>query len=175
MQWYVVHTSSGFEGRVKESLEERIQRNNLGEYFGEILVPIEAVVEMREGQKRRVNRKFYPGYMLVQMEMNENTWHVVNSVPRVLGFIGGSPARPTPISDEEVSAIVERMQEGISKPRPRVLYETGEIVRVTGGPFNDFNGVVEEVDYEKNRLQVTVQIFGRSTPVELAFSQVEKT
>ena len=175
MQWFVVHTASGFEGRVKESLEERIQRNELGDSFGEILVPIEAVVEMREGQKRRVNRKFYPGYILVQMEMNDNTWHVVNNVPRVLGFIGGSPAKPTPISDEEVAAIIERMQEGVSKPRPRVLYETGEIVRVTGGPFNDFNGIVEEVDYDKSRLQVTVQIFGRSTPVELAFSQVEKT
>lgn len=175
MQWYVVHTSSGFESGVKKSLEERIERNNLSEYFGEIMVPIEAVVEMREGQKRQVNRKFYPGYILVQMKMNENTWHVVNNVPKVIGFIGGSPDNPTPISDKEVSAIVERMQEGATKPRPRVLYETGEIVRVTSGPFNDFNGIVEEVDYEKNRLQVTVQIFGRSTPVELAFSQVEKT
>jgi transcriptional antiterminator NusG len=142
--------------------------------FGEILVPTEEVVEMREGQKRRSERKFFPGYVLLQMEMDDETWHLVKSVPKVLGFIGGSTDKPAPISDKEAEAILHRVQEGVEKPRPKVLFEPGEMVRVCDGPFNDFNGVVEEVNYEKNRLLVAVQIFGRSTPVELEFHQVEK-
>jgi len=131
-------------------------------------------VEMREGQKRKSERKFFPGYVLVQMDMNDETWHLVKDVPKVLGFIGGTSDRPTPISDREAESILQRMQEGVEKPRPKVLFEAGEVVRVTDGPFNDFNGVVEEVNYEKNRLRVAVLIFGRSTPVDLDFSQVEK-
>jgi len=131
-------------------------------------------VEMREGQKRRSDRKFFPGYVLVQMEMNDETWHLVKDVPRVMGFIGGTSDRPAPISDKEAQAILDRVVEGAEKPRPKVLFEPGEVVRITEGPFNDFNGVVEEVDYEKSRLRVAVSIFGRSTPVELEFGQVEK-
>jgi transcription termination/antitermination protein NusG len=136
---------------------------------------MEEVVEMREGQKRRSERKFFPGYVLVQMDMNDETWHLVKEVPKVLGFIGGSSDKPAPISDREAESILRRIQEGVEKPRPKVLFEPGEVVRVVAGPFNDFNGVVEEVNYEKNRLLVAVQIFGRSTPVELEFSQVEKS
>jgi transcriptional antiterminator NusG len=146
----------------------------LQDKFGEILVPTEEVVEMREGQKRRSERKFFPGYVLVQMEMDDETWHLVKEVPKVLGFIGGSSDRPAPITEKEADHILQRVQEGVDKPRPKVLFEPGEVVRVTDGPFNDFSGVVEQVNYEKNRLQVAVQILGRSTPVELDFSQVEK-
>lgn len=174
MRWYVVQAYSGFEHHVKRSLEERIQRANAGEKFGEILVPTEEVIEMRDGQKRRSERKFFPGYVLVQMELDEESWHLVRSVPKVLGFIGGSSDKPAPISEREAEAIMQRIQEGADRPRPKVLYEPGEVVRVTDGPFNDFNGVVEEVNYEKSRLRVAVLIFGRSTPVELEFSQVEK-
>ncbi|HYW93356.1 MAG TPA: transcription termination/antitermination protein NusG [Gammaproteobacteria bacterium] len=174
MRWYVVHAYSGFEHQVKRSLEERVKRSNLQDYFGRILVPTEEVVEMREGQKRKSERKFFPGYVLVQMDMNDESWHLVKDVPKVLGFIGGTSDRPTPISDREAESILQRMQEGVEKPRPKVLFEAGEVVRVTDGPFNDFNGVVEEVNYEKNRLRVAVLIFGRSTPVDLDFSQVEK-
>ena len=142
--------------------------------FGEILVPTEEVVEMKEGQQRRSERKFFPGYVLVQMDMNDDSWHLVKEVPRVMGFIGASRGRPTPISDAEADQILNRVREGVEKPRPKVLFEVGEVVRVTDGPFNDFNGVVEEVNYEKSRLRVAVLIFGRSTPVELDFSQVEK-
>jgi len=174
MRWYVVHAYSGFEHQVKRSLDERVKRSNLQDHFGRILVPTEEVVEMREGQKRKSERKFFPGYVLVQMDMNDETWHLVKDVPKVLGFIGGTSDRPTPISDREAESILQRMQEGVEKPRPKVLFEAGEVVRVTDGPFNDFNGVVEEVNYEKNRLRVAVLIFGRSTPVDLDFSQVEK-
>jgi transcriptional antiterminator NusG len=174
MRWYVVHAYSGFENQVKRSLLERIKRFGMEDKFGEILVPTEEVVEMKEGQKRRSERKFFPGYVLVQMEMDDDTWHLVKDAPKVLGFIGGSSDRPAPISDREAEAILQRIQEGVEKPRPKVLFEPGEVVRVTDGPFNDFNGVVEEVNYEKNRLLVAVQIFGRSTPVELEFHQVEK-
>jgi transcriptional antiterminator NusG len=174
LRWYVVHAYSNFESKVKRSLEDRIQRAGLEDSFGEILVPTEEVVEMREGQKRRSERKFFPGYVLVQMEMNDETWHLVKNVPKVLGFIGGSSDKPAPISDAEADAILSRVQEGVEKPRPKVLFEPGEVVRVCDGPFNDFNGVVEEVNYEKSRLLVAVQIFGRSTPVELEFHQVEK-
>ena len=174
LRWYVVHAYSNFEHRVAESLKDRIKRDGLEAKFGEILVPTEEVVEMREGQKRKSERKFYPGYVLVQMEMDEQTWHLVKDVPKVLGFIGGTPDKPAPITDKEANRILDRVAEGVDKPRPKVLFEAGQVVRVTHGPFNDFNGVVESVNYEKNRLQVAVQILGRSTPVELDFSQVEK-
>ncbi len=173
-KWYVVQAYSGFEQQVQRSLKERIERYGMQDKFGEILVPTEEVVEMREGQKRRSERKFFPGYVLVQMEMDDDTWHLVKSVPKVLGFIGGTSDKPAPISDKEAEAILNRVKEGTEKPRPKVLFDVGEVVRVTEGPFNDFNGVVEEVNYDKNRLLVAVQIFGRSTPVELDFDQVEK-
>ncbi|KPJ94469.1 MAG: hypothetical protein AMJ55_06340 [Gammaproteobacteria bacterium SG8_15] len=173
-RWYVVHAYSGYEQQVKRSLEERIQRKGVQDKFGEILVPTEEVVEMREGQKRRSERKFFPGYVLVQMEMDDDTWHLVQDVPKVLGFIGGTGDRPSPISDKEANSILQRVQEGVEKPRPKVLFEPGEMVRIIEGPFNDFNGVVEEVDYEKSKMRVSVLIFGRSTPVELEFGQVEK-
>ncbi|MCI0507973.1 MAG: transcription termination/antitermination protein NusG [Gammaproteobacteria bacterium] len=173
-RWYVVHAYSGYEQQVKRSLEERVQRKGMQDKFGEILVPTEEVVEMREGQKRRSERKFFPGYVLVQMEMDDDTWHLVQDVPKVLGFIGGTGDRPSPITDKEANAILQRVQEGVEKPRPKVLFEPGEMVRIIEGPFNDFNGVVEEVDYEKSKMRVSVLIFGRSTPVELEFGQVEK-
>jgi transcriptional antiterminator NusG len=174
LQWYVVHAYSNFEHKVKESLIERVRRAGLQERFGEILVPTEEVVEMREGQRRKSERKFFPGYVLVQMEMDDETWHLVKEVPKVLGFIGGSSDRPAPITDKEAQAILNRVQEGVDKPRPKILFEPGEVVRVTDGPFNDFSGVVENVNYEKSKVRVAVQILGRSTPVELDFSQVEK-
>jgi transcriptional antiterminator NusG len=174
LQWYVVHAYSNFEHKVKESLIERVRRAGLQDKFGEVLVPTEEVVEMREGQRRKSERKFFPGYVLVQMEMDDETWHLVKEVPKVLGFIGGSSDKPAPISDKEAQAILNRVQEGVDKPRPKVLFEPGEVVRVTEGPFNDFSGVVENVNYEKSKVRVAVQILGRSTPVELDFSQVEK-
>jgi transcriptional antiterminator NusG len=174
MRWYVVHAYSGFEQQVKRSLEERVKRYGMEDRFGQILVPTEEVVEMRGGQQRRSERKFFPGYVLVQMEMSDETWHLVKDVPKVMGFIGGKGDKPAPISDKEADAILRRVQEGTEKPRPKVLFEPGEVVRVVDGPFNDFNGVVEDVDYDKSRLKVSVLIFGRSTPVDLEFSQVEK-
>ena len=174
MRWYVVHAYSGFEAQVKRSLEERVKRYSMDGMFGQILVPTEEVVEMRGGQQRKSERKFFPGYVLVQMEMTDETWHLVKDVPKVMGFIGGTGDKPAPISDKEADAILQRVQEGVEKPRPKVLFEPGEVVRVIDGPFNDFNGVVEEVDYEKSRLKVSVLIFGRSTPVDLEFGQVEK-
>jgi len=174
MRWYVVHAYSGFEAQVKKVLENRIAASDLKERFGQILVPTEEVVEMRDGQKRRSERKFFPGYVLVEMDMNEDTWHMVKEVPKVLGFIGGSSDKPAPITEAEANAILNRVEEGVDSPRPKVLFEVGEVVRVNDGPFNDFNGVVEEVNYEKSKMLVSVQIFGRSTPVELDFSQVEK-
>ena len=175
MRWYVVQAHSGFEHQVKRALQDRIKRMaDLDEMFGEILVPTEEVVEMRDGQRRRSERKFFPGYVLVHMEMGDESWHLIKGCPRVLGFVGGTSDKPAPISDSEADAILHRIQEGVDKPRPKVLYEPGEVVRVTDGPFNDFNGVVEEVNYDKSRLRVAVLIFGRSTPVELEFAQVEK-
>ena len=174
IRWYVVHAYSGFEAYVKKVLESRIATSGYAEKFGQILIPTEEVVEMREGSKRRSERKFFPGYVLVQMEMDDETWHLVKEVPKVLGFIGGSSDRPAPITEKEADRILQRVQEGVDKPRPKVLFEPGEVVRVTDGPFNDFSGVVEQVNYEKNRIQVGVQILGRSTPVELDFGQVEK-
>lgn len=173
-RWYVIHAYSGFEARVKTAMEEHIRLESQEEFFGDILVPTEEVVEVRDGSKRRSERKFFPGYVLVQMELTDETWHLVKNVPKVMGFVGGTADRPAPISEKEAMAILQRVQEGVDKPRPKVLYEAGEVVRVIDGPFNDFNGVVEEVDYEKNRLKVAVLIFGRSTPVDLEFGQVEK-
>ena len=174
-RWYVVHAYSGYEARVKQSLEDAIKRAGMEDMFGEILVPTEEVVEMRGGQQRRSERKFFPGYVLVHMDLTDDTWHLVKSVPRVMGFIGGTGDRPAPITDKEADAILDRVREGVEKPRPKVLFEAGEVVRVIDGPFNDFTGVVEEVDYDKSRLRVSVMIFGRSTPVDLEFTQVEKT
>jgi len=174
LRWYVVQAFSGYENKVKNLLQERIQLAGLQESFGEVLVPTEEVVEMRAGQKRKSERKFFPGYVLVEMDMNEETWQVVRNTPRVMGFIGGTSDRPAPISKKEADAILNRLEDGGDKPKPKVLFEAGEMVRVTDGPFADFNGVVESVNYEKSRLQVSVSIFGRSTPVELEFSQVEK-
>ena len=173
-KWYVVHAYSGFEHQVQRSLQERITRAQMQDFFGEILVPTEEVVEMRAGQKRRSERKFFPGYVLVEMELNDETWHLVKDVPKVMGFIGGTADRPAPISQKEADAILQRVQEGVDKPSPKVMFEPGELVRVIDGPFNDFNGVVEEVNNEKSRLRVAVLIFGRSTPVDLEFAQVEK-
>ncbi len=174
-RWYVVHAYSGYEKQVKRSLEDRIMRAAMEDMFGDVLVPTEEVVEMKGGQKRRSDRKFFPGYVLVEMEMTDETWHLVKDVPKVMGFIGGTAERPAPISQKEADAILNRLQEGADKPRPKVLFEPGEMVRVVDGPFNDFNGVVEDVDYDKSRLKVAVLIFGRSTPVELEFHQVEKS
>lgn len=173
-RWYVIHAYSGFEGQVKRSLEERVRRAGLEDHFGDILVPTEEVVEMRNGQQRKSERKFFPGYVLVHMEMTDETWHLVKSVPKVMGFIGGTGDRPAPIPDKQAEAILQRVQEGVEKPRPKVLYEPGEAVRVVDGPFTDFNAVVEDVDYDKSRVKVSVLIFGRSTPVDLEFSQIEK-
>ncbi len=175
LRWYVVQAFSGYEARVQKTLLEHIQVQGLEELFGEVLVPTEEVVEMRAGQKRKSARKFFPGYVLVQMEMNEQSWHLVKSVPRVLGFIGGTTERPAPITQKEADRILQRLEDSTDKPKPKTLFEPGEVVRVIDGPFVDFNGVVEELDYEKNRIKVSVLIFGRSTPVDLEFGQVEKS
>jgi len=174
MRWYVLHVYSGFEQQALRSLRERISGSPLAECFGDVLLPTEEVVEMKAGQKRKSDRKFFPGYLLIQMEMNDDTWHLVNEVPKVMGFIGGTSDRPAPITDKEAQRIIDRIQEGVEKPKPKILFEPGEVVRVIDGPFMDFSGVVEEVNYEKSRLRVAVTIFGRSTPVELEFGQVEK-
>ncbi|MEC9252819.1 MAG: transcription termination/antitermination protein NusG [Pseudomonadota bacterium] len=172
--WYVVHAYSGFEKNVARSLAERIELSDLQEHFGKVLVPTEEVVEMRAGQKRRSERKFFPGYVLVEMDLNDDTWHLVKETPRVMGFIGGKADQPAPLSEAEASAILDRVELGTDRAMPKIVFEPGELVRVIDGPFNDFNGVVEEVNYDKSRLVVAVTIFGRSTPVELDFSQVEK-
>jgi transcriptional antiterminator NusG len=182
-RWYVVHAYSGFEKSVAQALRDRIVRMGMEEKFGDVMVPTEEIIEMRSGQKRRSERKFFPGYVLVQIatqdeggipRIDSESWHLVKETPKVMGFIGGTAAQPLPIRDEEADAILARVQEGVEKPRPKVLFEAGQMVRVVDGPFNDFNGVVEEVNYEKSRLRVAVLIFGRSTPVELEFGQVEK-
>jgi transcriptional antiterminator NusG len=172
-QWYVVHTFSGYEYKVKTALEERIKTLGKQEFFGEVLVPTEKVVELVKGKKKTSSRKFFPGYILVQMEMNEETWHIVKGTPKVTGFVGGG-TNPPPVPDEEVKAITHQMEEGAAKPRPRVLFSVGESVKVVDGPFADFNGVVEEVKPEKGKLRVLISIFGRATPVELDFVQVER-
>ncbi|MGH8584200.1 MAG: transcription termination/antitermination protein NusG [Gammaproteobacteria bacterium] len=174
MHWYVVHAYSQYENSVKKALTERIKRAGLEAKFGQILVPTEEVMEIKDGVKRMTERKFFPGYVLVQMEMDEETWHLVKSTPKVMGFIGGTPDKPAPISEKEAKRILNQVEESVERPKPKTLYEPGEGIRVTDGPFADFTGVVEEVNYEKNRLRVAVLIFGRSTPVELEFSQVEK-
>ncbi|AHK16959.1 MAG: transcription termination/antitermination protein NusG [Sulfitobacter litoralis] len=175
MRWYVVHAYSGYEKRVQNALKERIELHDMQDQFGDVLVPTEEVVEVRDGKKRKSERKFYPGYVLVQMDMNDATWHLVNQTPRVMGFIGGTADKPAPITQKEADAILQRVQEGVDKPTHKTIYEPGEVVRVVDGPFADFNGVVEGVDYEKSRVQVAVTIFGRSTPVELEFTQIEKS
>jgi transcriptional antiterminator NusG len=172
--WYVVHTYSQFEKSVQRALTERIQREGMQDKFGQILVPVEEVVELKSGQKSISERKFFPGYVLVEMEMTDETWHLVKSTPKVTGFLGGSAMKPTPISAKEVQNIMQQMQAGVEKPRPKVLFEVGELVRVKEGPFTDFNGSVEDVNFDKNKIRVAVTIFGRSTPVELDFGQVEK-
>jgi len=174
LRWYVLHAYSGYEKFVVKALHERIKLEGIEDKFGEIIVPTEEVVEMRSGQKRKSERKFFPGYVLLQMVMDDTTWHIVRRIPKVLGFIGGTSTRPSPISNKEVDSILSRVEESVDKPKHKVVFEPGEVVRVTEGPFADFNGVVEEVNYEKNRLRVAVLIFGRSTPVELEFTQVEK-
>jgi transcriptional antiterminator NusG len=174
-RWYVVHAYSGFEKSVMRALTDRITRQNMQDFFGRILVPVEEVVEMKSGQKSISERKFFPGYVLVEMDMNDDTWHLVKNTPKVTGFVGGTATRPTPISQKEVDKILQQMQEGVEKPRPKVLFEVGEVVRVKDGPFTDFHGSVEDVNYEKSKLRVSVTIFGRATPVELEFSQVEKS
>lgn len=174
-RWYVVHAYSGFEKSVQRALDERIQRQGMQDVFGRVLVPVEEVVELKLGQKSISERKFFPGYVLVEMEMNDESWHLVKSTPKVTGFVGGSANKPTPISEKEVDKIMQQMKDGVDKPRPKVLFEVGEMVRVKEGPFTDFNGSVEDVNYEKSKIRVSVTIFGRATPVELDFGQVEKT
>ena len=173
-RWYIVHAYSNFEKKVAESIEEKAKQKGLQHLFEKILVPTEKVVEVRRGRKVDTERKFFPGYVLVEMEMNDDTWHLVKDTPKVTGFVGGTGNRPTPISQKEVDKIMQQMQEGVEKPRPKTLFDVGETVRVKEGPFTDFNGSVEDVNYEKNRLRVSVTIFGRATPVELEFGQVEK-
>ncbi|MBE2895182.1 transcription termination/antitermination protein NusG [Spirabiliibacterium falconis] len=173
-RWYVLQAFSGYEARVAKTLIEYIKQQGMEDQFGEVLVPTEEVVENVAGKRRKSERKFFPGYVLVEMEMNDDTWHLVRSVPRVLGFIGGTPDKPAPISRREADTILNRLKQDGDKPKPKTMFQPGEEVRVTEGPFMDFNGTVEEVDYEKSRLKVSVSIFGRATPVELEFRQVEK-
>ncbi len=174
MRWYVVHAYSGMEKAVERNLRERIDRSGMGEKFGRILVPTEEVVEMKNGKKAVTERRFFPGYVLVEMLMDDDSWHLVKNTSKVTGFVGGAKNRPTPISEDEVMKIVNQMQEGTDKPRPKVEWEVGEVVRVKEGPFTDFNGSIEEVNYDKSKMRVSVTIFGRATPVELDFHQVEK-
>ncbi len=175
LRWYIVHAYSGMEKAVERNITERIQRSGMQEKFGRILVPTEEVVEMKNGQRKTTERRLFPGYVFVEMVMDDDTWHLVKHTSKVTGFVGGAKNRPAPISEEEVQKIVSQMQEGSEKPRHKIEFMVGELVRVKEGPFTDFNGTVEEVNYEKNRLRVSVAIFGRSTPVELEFAQVEKT
>jgi len=175
LKWYVVHAYSGMEKAVERNIIERIQHADMQNMFGRILVPTEEVVEIKNGQKRTTERKFFPGYVLVEMVMNDETWHLVKHTNKVTGFVGGAKNRPAAISEEDVLKIASQMQEGTDKPRHKVEFDVGEYIRVKDGPFTDFNGTVEEVNYEKNKMRVSVTIFGRATPVELEFSQVEKT
>ena len=173
-RWYVIHAYSGMEKAVERNLRERIDRSEMQEKFGRILVPMEEVVELKNGKKAVTERRFFPGYVLVEMEMADDSWHLVKHTNKVTGFVGGAKNRPSPISDAEVMKIVNQMQEGVEKPRPKVQWIVGELVRVKEGPFTDFNGAVEDVNYDKSKVRVSVTIFGRATPVELDFSQVEK-
>lgn len=174
LRWYVVHAYSGMEKAVERNLRERIDRSELQSKFGRILVPMEEVVELKHGKKSVTERRFFPGYVLVEMEMGDDTWHLVKHTSKVTGFVGGAKNRPSPISEAEVLKIVHQMQEGVEKPRPKVQWEVGELVRIKEGPFTDFNGAVEDVNYDKSKVRVAVTIFGRATPVELDFAQVEK-
>jgi len=174
MRWYVVHAYSGMEKSVQRALTERIERAGMQDKFGQILVPSEEVVEVKNGQKALTERRLFPGYVFVEMEMTDDTWHLVKNTSKVTGFIGGKSNKPTPIAPHEVAKIIQQVQEGVEKPRPKVLYEIGEVIRIKDGPFTDFNGNVEEVNYEKSKVRVTVTIFGRATPVDLEFGQVEK-
>jgi transcription termination/antitermination protein NusG len=174
LRWYVVHAYSGMEKAVERNLRERIERSGMQGKFGRILVPTEEVVELKNGKKSVTERRFFPGYVLVEMLMDDESWHLVKHTSKVTGFVGGARNRPAPISEAEVMKIVNQMQEGVDKPRPKVLWQVGELVRVKDGPFTDFNGAVEEVNYEKSKVRVSVTIFGRATPVELDFAQVEK-
>jgi transcription termination/antitermination protein NusG len=174
-QWFILQAHSGYEDKVKSSIVERIALSDLDDYFGEIIIPKEEVVEIKNGKKRITQRKFYPGYVLINMCLTDDTWHLIKQVPKVSGFVGGTSEKPSPIPESEAKKIFNRVADGIDKPQPKILYRVGEVIRVNDGPFDDFNGIVEEVDFEKNRLLVAVQIFGRSTPVELDFGQVEKT
>lgn len=173
-RWYVVHAYSGMEKAVERNLRERIERAGMQDKFGRILVPMEEVVELKHGKKSVTERRFFPGYVLVEMEMADDTWHLVKHTSKVTGFVGGAKNRPSPISQAEVLKIVHQMQEGVEKPRPKVEWSVGELVRVKEGPFTDFNGAIEDVNYDKSKVRVSVTIFGRATPVELDFSQVEK-
>lgn len=175
MNWYVIQAFSNCEAKVKAALEERIEMSGLSDKFGDIMIPTEQVTELKKGQKKQMERKFFPGYMLVQMEMDDNTWHLVRKTPNVMGFIGGSKNRPHPLTDKEFDKIINRVDEAVESPKFKTVFESGETVRINDGPFNDFNGIVEEVDYEKNLIKVSVSIFGKATPVELNFSQVEKS
>jgi len=175
MDWYVIQAFSNCEKKVKAAIEERIEISGLSEMFGEIMIPTEQVTELKKGQKKQRERKFFPGYMLVQMEMNDDTWHLVRKTPNVRGFLGGRKNKPVPLTERELNNIVNRVDEAVEKPKFKTVFESGETVRINDGPFNDFNGTVEEVDYEKNLIKVSVSIFGKSTPVELNFSQVEKS
>jgi len=175
LRWYVVHAYSGMEKAVERNIIERINRAGMQDKFGRILVPMEEVVEVKNGQKKTTERKFFPGYVLVEMVMGDDTWHLVKHTNKVTGFVGGAKNRPSPISEAEVAKIVNQMQEGTEKPRHKVEFVVGEYVRVKDGPFTDFNGSVEDVNYDKSKVRVSVTIFGRSTPVELDFSQIEKT
>ena len=175
MNWYVIQAFSNCEAKVKAALEERIEMSGLSDKFGDIMIPTEQVTELKKGQKKHLERKFFPGYMLVQMEMDDNTWHLVRKTPNVMGFIGGSKNRPHPLTDKEFDKITNRVDEAVESPKFKTVFESGETVRINDGPFNDFNGIVEEVDYEKNLIKVSVSIFGKATPVELNFSQVEKS
>lgn len=174
MKWYVLQAFSGFENKVKQTLEDTIKREGLESSFGEILVPTEEVLEIKEGKKKRTERKYFPGYVMIKMDLNDDTWHMVKNAPKVLGFVGGTSDRPIPLGQNEAENLIQSMQEGVDKPKPKVMFEPGEVVRITDGPFNDFNGVVEKVDFEKNRLKVSVLVFGKPTPIELSLTQVEK-
>ncbi|HEE6572447.1 transcription termination/antitermination protein NusG [Acinetobacter baumannii] len=174
-RWYIIHAYSGYEKQVMRSLKERIQRSAVADSFGDVLVPTEEVVEMKDGKKRKSERKFFPGYVLVEMEMNDDTWHIVKECPKVLGFIGGTPEKPAPITQREADAILARVRNTSEAPRPKTMFEPGEELLVIDGPFTDFKGVVEEVQYDKSRLTLTINVFNRPTQVELEFRQVEKT
>ena len=174
MDWYIIQAYSNCEKKVKAALEERIDISGLSSKFGEIMIPTEQVTELKKGQKKQIERKFFPGYMLVQMELDDDTWHLVRKTPNVMGFLGGNKTRPSPLTENELNKIVNRVDEAVEQPKFKTVFESGETVRINDGPYNYFNGVVEEVDYEKNLIKVSVSIFGKSTPVELNFSQVEK-